>query len=108
VRTRAVAASILALLLAVLAGVGAPPSEFVTRDSRWWTVDPLMFPALFAGVVLACIALIASGIGSALRAAAWLCLLASLSTAAGTVIAGGISDHRAQGARWDRGCCQPP
>ena len=67
-RTRVVAASILALLLAVwLASARRRPSSLrgIAGGRRW---TPRMFPALFAGVVLACIGLIASCIRSALRA----------------------------------------
>lgn len=92
-RVRLVLASILALLLALLEGVGAPSSDFAPKDSVWWTLDPLMWPALFGGVVLAVIALIAS-IDAGLHAAGIVCFLASTSTAIGIVIAAGTSDHR--------------
>ena len=60
----------------------------------WWTLDPLMWPALFAGVVLAVVAVIASA-ASRVRGAAVICFIAALSTASGIVIAAGTSDHRA-------------
>lgn len=93
-RNRVALGSILALLLAVIEGVGAPPSEFAPKDSMWWTLYPLMWPALFGGVVLALVALIASVV-SPVRPAAVACLVAALSTVSGVVIATGISDHRA-------------
>jgi hypothetical protein len=88
-----VLASILALLLALAAGVGAPSSEFAPKDSVWWTLDPLMWPALFGGVVLAVVAVIASA-AAGVRAAAILCFLASASTATGIIVAAGTSDRR--------------
>lgn len=84
-------ASALALVVATQAGIGAPPSEFAPRDSWWWTLDPSMFPALFGGVILSLIALVTSVLAT--RAAAVLCVLASLSTAVGVIIAAGTSDH---------------
>jgi hypothetical protein len=92
-RRRLVLASALALLLAVVLVVGAPPSEFVPRDSRWWMLEPLMFPGLFAGVILDFVALILSYVLSGVRAAATFCVLAPLSTLIGLVIAEGLSDH---------------
>jgi hypothetical protein len=92
-RRRLVLASALALLLAVVLAVGAPPSEFAPKDSRWWMLEPLMFPGLFAGVIFAFVALILCCVLSGVRAAAMFCLLAPLSTLTGLVIAEGISDH---------------
>ena len=83
----------LAILLAVLSctvlGIGAPPSDFAPMDSIWWTLEPLMWPALFGGVVLAFIALLASGV--AMRLGAVLCLTACASTGLGVIVAAGIS-----------------
>jgi peptidoglycan/LPS O-acetylase OafA/YrhL len=93
-RDRVALASILALMLAALEAVGAPSSEFAPKDSLWWALDPIMLPALLAGVALAFIALIASVV-SGVGTAAIACLCAALSTAAGVVIAAGTSDHRA-------------
>jgi len=98
VRTRVVLTSGAMLFLAVQAGIGAPPSEFVPQDSVWRSLDPLMWPALFAGVVLAFIALVASALPPVpIKVATTFCFLASLSTAAGVISAAGISDHHALG-----------
>ncbi len=101
-RTRAVLASVLALTLALLLGVGAPPSEFAAKESKWWILEPLMFPALSAGVILAALALISSCLVSRVRTGAALCLLSSLSTATGLVVAEGISARAA--LRFDAVC----
>src|SRR5687767_7354360 len=91
-RARVVLSSILALLLALVVGIGAPPSEFAPKDSVWWTLEPLMWPALFGGVILAVTALVTS-VAARVRAAAILCFLASASTAIGIVLAAGISER---------------
>jgi hypothetical protein len=78
-------------MLAVVFGVGAPPSEFAASSSQWWSLEPLLFPALGDGVVLALAALVASLFRTSLGAT--LCLAAVGSTAIGTTVAAGISDH---------------
>ena len=85
--------SFLALMLAVVFGAGAPPSEFAPRTSIWWSLEPLMFPALGGGVVLALVALVANALPSGHRVGVALCLAAAASTAVGTVVASGISDR---------------
>ncbi len=85
--------SLLALILAVVLGVGAPPSEFAPRDSAWWALEPLMFPALGGGVVLALAAFVANVLPSGHRVGAALCLAAPVSTLVGIVVANGISDR---------------
>lgn len=95
IHQRAALASALALVIAIVEGIGAPPSEFAPPDNWWWAFDPLMFPALFGGVIFALVALIASGLPSAARASAVLCAFASLLTGTGVVIAAGISEHLA-------------
>jgi len=94
-RARVVVASSLALFVALNAAIGAPSSEFAPRDSVWWKLDPPMWPALSGGVVLGLIALAASAVSA--RGGAVVCVLASLLTATGTVVAAGTSDHQALG-----------
>ena len=93
-RARVVVASSLALVVALSAGIGAPSSEFVPKDSWWWTLDPLMWPTLFGGVVLALVALGESVVGW-VRGGAIVCVLASLSTVTGILIAAGTSNRQA-------------
>lgn len=93
VRGRAILASGLALLVTPVMGVGAPPSDFAPPDSWWWTLEPAMFPTLIGGFLLAYIAMwTAAGLES-VRVSVISSALACLSTAAGMVIAFGISDH---------------
>lgn len=92
-RARILFASALVLFVAVSAGIGASSSEFAPKDSAWWTLGPLMWPSLFGGVVLGLIALAASIVS--MRSGAGVCVLASLSTVTGIVIAAGTSDHQA-------------
>jgi hypothetical protein len=63
----------------------------------WWTLDPLMFPTLFGGVVIAFVGLISSYVLS-VRAAGCFCIAASISTGIGVVIAQGISERPALGS----------
>lgn len=74
-------ASVLALLLAVSLGTGAPPSEFAPRSSAWWALEPLMLPSLGAGVLLAVMAFALNALPSGHRTGAYLCLVAPLATA---------------------------
>jgi len=92
-RTRVVIASSLALFVALSAAIGAPASQFAPADSLWWKLGPLMWPALFGGVILGLVGLVES-IFSA-RGGAIICALASLSTVSGIVVAAGTSDHQA-------------
>jgi hypothetical protein len=62
----------------------------------WWTLDPLMFPTLFGGVVLAFVGFISSFL-LRVRVAAYFCIAASISTGIGIVIAQGISERPALG-----------
>jgi len=86
-------ACFLALMLAIVLGVGAPPSDFAPRNSVWWALEPLMIPALGAGMLLAVAAYVANALPSIHRVGAILCIAAALSTAMGTVVAHGISDR---------------
>ena len=92
-RARILLASALALLVALNAGIGAPASEFAPKDSWWWTLYPLMWPTLFGGVVLGLVALATSIVS--VRGGAIVCVLASLSTATGILVAAGTSDRQA-------------
>jgi hypothetical protein len=86
-------ASVLAVIFYAFLGVGAPPSEFAPRESAWWTLEPLMFPALFGGVFLAIVAVVSSCLPSGMRGAAYFCLAATISTGTGVVVAEGIAEH---------------
>lgn len=98
-RAGVVATCLAMLFMAVQAGIGAPPSAFASRESVWWSLEPLMWPALFGGAGLGFVALLASVFPPVpVKVAATLCCLASLSTAVGVSCAAGISDHRASGA----------
>lgn len=87
-------ASALTLSLSIFCGIGAPPSEFAPRSGTWWALEPLMFPALFGGVALAIAACISS-LSAGVRASAYLCIAAALSTGLGVVISTGISERPA-------------
>lgn len=92
-RLQAGLASLLAVVCCALEGVGAPPSEFVPPGSLWWALEPLMWPGLFAGVALACAAVLVSCVPSAGRSGAYLCLVSCMSTSIGVVACIAISAH---------------
>jgi hypothetical protein len=50
--------STIAFVLSCFAGVGAPPSEFAREPSIWLKLEPVMFPALLLGVLLALAAML--------------------------------------------------
>ena len=80
--------SLLGLVLCSLAAVGAPPSEFVQEPGVWLRLEPLMFPALFLGVVLALLALVLSLV--VVRPAAVTCVGAVAASMVGVTVAWGI------------------
>jgi hypothetical protein len=91
---KVIVASILVLVLAGLSAVGAPPSERSENAGAWRKLEPLMLPALSAGVVLSAIALIAGIVGAfrggAVAVPAVLCVAASFSSMLGIAIAASL------------------
>jgi hypothetical protein len=80
--------SMLALVLCSLAGIGAPPSEFVREPTIWAALEPMMWPALFGGTALALLALILALFTP--RGAALTCIAASVTSMFGVAIAWGL------------------
>jgi len=79
---------VVALVLCCLAGVAAPPSEFVRETTIWTRLDPLMWPCLFAGPALALLA--CALLPFTTRGAAALCIAAVGASMLGVSLAWGI------------------
>jgi hypothetical protein len=87
--TRAGVSSMLALVLCSIAAIGAPPSEFVRKPSMWWTLEPLMWPALFGGTGLGLLALVLAPFTT--RMAALACIAACAASMFGATIGWGLN-----------------
>lgn len=81
-----------ALILTVLAGIGAPPSEFVQGQNIWRHLEFLMWPALFSGVGLSLIALFLTAF-IRFRIAAVACVAAIIVSMIGVITAWGIDSE---------------
>jgi len=80
--------SLVGLVLSSMAAIGAPPSDFVQEPNVWLRLEPAMFPALLAGVLLALGALAATIVST--RVAAISCVAGAISSMAGVLVAWGI------------------
>ena len=87
--------SLVAVALCLLSAVGSPPSELVQTATIWRGLEPLMFPALSLGVLLAALGVVLAPFKA--RAAAVSCIGASIASVAGSTIAWG-NDAQAQQA----------
>jgi hypothetical protein len=87
--------SLVAVALCLLSAVGSPPSEFVETATIWRRLEPLMFPVLSLGILLAVVGVVLAPFKA--RAAAVSCISASIASVAGSTIAWG-NDAQAQQA----------
>jgi hypothetical protein len=71
-----------------MVAVGALPSEFVQEPSLWLRLESIMFPALFAGVVLALLGLVLAPFTT--RSSAISCVAAAGASMVGVTLAWGI------------------
>jgi hypothetical protein len=86
-RITAGVSSLVAVVFCSFLALGAPPSEFVQEMSIWHRLLPMMFPALFCGIVLALVGLVLSLF--AICAACVACVSACIITTMGVTIAWG-------------------
>jgi hypothetical protein len=81
--------SAVALVVTCLAGIGAPPSEFVQEPNIWLHLEFLMWPSLFSGIGLSGIALFLTAFFH-FRGAAVACVAAIIVSMIGVIAAWGI------------------
>ena len=86
--TKAGLSSVLAVVLCSMSAIGSPPSEFVQEENLWTSLEPLMWPCLFAGAALAFLALIL--VPFMTRGAAYACMAAASVSTLGVTFAWGV------------------